>query len=118
MVYFYTNLRHLRIRRGWKQEDLAAKLFVKPNTISNYENNKSSPDFEILDVIIKLFGVTADQILFKDLADDQHISVVNDEPPDYINKGDPGTFNFMKVVLDKLSTIENEMRIIKTQTTK
>ena len=39
-------LRQARLNKGYTQEDIANKLGVKKNTISNYENGVSEPDME------------------------------------------------------------------------
>ena len=42
------NIRELRIRKSMTQDDLAEKLFVTRQTVSNYETGKSRPDVEML----------------------------------------------------------------------
>lgn len=42
------NIRELREQKGLTQEDLAARLFVTRQTLSNYENKKTRPDIEML----------------------------------------------------------------------
>ena len=42
------NIRELRIRKNMTQDDLAEKLFVTRQTVSNYETGKSRPDVEML----------------------------------------------------------------------
>jgi transcriptional regulator with XRE-family HTH domain len=61
-------LKFLRSSKGLKQSDLAHKLDVKTNTVSNYENGVSEPDFKILDLIVKIFDIDSFDLLFKDLA--------------------------------------------------
>lgn len=41
-------LRQARKGRGWTQEQLAEKLFVSRQTISNWENDRSRIDLEML----------------------------------------------------------------------
>ena len=47
-------LKQARLARGMKQEEIAAVIGVKKNTISNYENGISEPD---MDTFIKMCGV-------------------------------------------------------------
>lgn len=68
MIYFSNNLKFLRSSKGLRQNELAAHLHVKTNTISNYENGISEPDFKTLDEIVKLFDITSSDLLFKDLS--------------------------------------------------
>lgn len=81
MIFFSTNLIYLRKSAGWKQVDLAAKLGVKANTISNYEKGTTSPDFGTIRKITKIFGVTADELLYTRL-DDGGITPIYGEDPD------------------------------------
>ena len=69
MIFFSKNLKLLRKRKGWQQEELADILQVKANTISNYERGISQPDYNLLSILVKHFGVTAQQFLFEDLAE-------------------------------------------------
>lgn len=42
------NIRDLRIQAGLSQEQLAEKLYVTRQTVSNYENDRTQPDLEQL----------------------------------------------------------------------
>ena len=56
-------IRPLRIAAGLKQSDLANRLNVKPNTISNWETEKSYPDLDSLRKMSIIFEVSVDYIL-------------------------------------------------------
>lgn len=58
-----TILKHLRIRKGLRQKDLAAILNVSPSTISNYENGVHSPDLDTLCKLSNFYGVSLDYLL-------------------------------------------------------
>ena len=45
------NIRQLRTQKNMTQDELAKKLFVTRQTVSNYENGKSRPDVEMLERI-------------------------------------------------------------------
>jgi transcriptional regulator with XRE-family HTH domain len=64
---FGENLSWLLQYRGVSNKELADYIDVKPNTISNYTNNVSTPAYKILELIVKKLDVTADEILFSDL---------------------------------------------------
>lgn len=68
MIFISKNLELLRKKAGLKQSDLAEKLSVKPNTISNYEKGVSQPDYVVISKLMDLFEVTSDQLLFSDLS--------------------------------------------------
>ncbi|MBP3673386.1 MAG: helix-turn-helix transcriptional regulator [Oscillospiraceae bacterium] len=53
----------LRTALGWSQVDLARRLQVAKQTVSNWENENIQPSIEMLVRIAKLFGVTTDYML-------------------------------------------------------
>lgn len=67
MIYFSVNIKFLRKKRGLSQTQLADAIGVKANTISNYENDVSAPDFELLEKIIKFLDIDVRDILFNDI---------------------------------------------------
>ncbi len=62
---FGQRLRMLRTEMNLTQADLAKRLGLGESTISFYEADKRSPDFEVLIKISKYFGVTTDFLLGK-----------------------------------------------------
>lgn len=56
-------IQSLRAEVEMKQSDLAQQLKVRPNTISNWENEKTEPDFSSLQRMSRIFGVSIDYIL-------------------------------------------------------
>ena len=42
------NIRDLRVKQNMTQDELAEKLFVTRQTVSNYETGRSRPDVEML----------------------------------------------------------------------
>lgn len=53
----------LRVAFGWSQVDLAKKLNVAKQTISNWENGNIQPSIEMLIRMAKVFRVTTDYLL-------------------------------------------------------
>lgn len=53
----------LRTAHGWSQVDLAKRLGVVKQTVSNWENDNIQPSIEMLIRLSKLFGVTTDYLL-------------------------------------------------------
>lgn len=49
------------------QEELAEKVFVTRQTISNWENEKSYPDIHSLLLLSSLFGISLDQLIKGDI---------------------------------------------------
>ena len=53
----------LRTALGWNQVDLAKKLGVAKQTVSNWENENIQPSIEMLIRLAKIFNVTTDYLL-------------------------------------------------------
>lgn len=81
MIFFSKNLKFLREREGIKQSDLAQKIGVKANTISNYEKDVSQPDYNILHGILTVFNIDADTLLYKDVSQKDASRILNLETP-------------------------------------
>lgn len=56
----------MRALLGWNQVELARKLGVAKQTVSNWENENIQPSIEMLLRLSKIFGVTTDYLLGKD----------------------------------------------------
>ena len=52
---------------NWNQDDLAEKMFVSRQTISNWENDKSYPDIQSLLLLSNLFDISLDQLVKGDI---------------------------------------------------
>lgn len=60
-------IRQYRAARGWNQDELAEKMYVSRQTISNWENDKSYPDLQSLLLLGSLFGISLDQLVKGDI---------------------------------------------------
>lgn len=49
--------------KGYSQEDIANSLNVSRQTVSKWETNQSTPDFNKIVPLCKLFGISADELL-------------------------------------------------------
>jgi len=67
MIFISKNLKFLRKKQKMAQGELARLLDIKPNTVSNYENGVSTPDYSILEKITSIFHVSAHDILYTDI---------------------------------------------------
>lgn len=56
-----------RLYHSYSQDDLAEKVFVSRQTISNWENEKSYPDLQSLFLLSNLFNVSLDELVKGDL---------------------------------------------------
>lgn len=60
-------IKKYRTERNLSQEELAEKVYVTRQTISNWENNKSYPDIHSLLLLSSLFDVSLDQLIKGDI---------------------------------------------------
>lgn len=56
----------MRALLGWNQAELARKLGVAKQTVSNWENENIQPSIEMLLRLSKIFGVSTDYLLGQD----------------------------------------------------
>lgn len=62
-----SQIKYFRQRDYLSQEDLAEKLYVSRQTISNWENDKSYPDVHNLLMFSSLFDVSLDDLVKGDV---------------------------------------------------
>lgn len=60
-------IREHRNNLNWNQDELAEKMYVSRQTISNWENDKSYPDIQSLLCLSNLFNVSLDQLVKGDV---------------------------------------------------
>lgn len=58
------NIRSLRQSKNMTQDELAEKLFVTRQTVSNYETGKSRPDVDMLVKISEILGTDIHQVIY------------------------------------------------------
>ncbi len=56
----------LRTLKGWSQVDLAKKLTVSKQTVSNWENNNIQPSIDMLIKLSDIFSVSTDYLLCRE----------------------------------------------------
>lgn len=59
-------IKELRIVRGMNQVELAEKLGVSKQSVSNWENDNIQPSIEMLVKIARIFSVSTDYLLGED----------------------------------------------------
>ena len=77
-------IKRYRTELGLSQEELAEKVYVTRQTISNWENGKSYPDIHSLLLLSSLFNVSLDQLIKGDIGTMKEI----------INKQEIKRFNY------------------------
>lgn len=64
------NLIAERTRRGWTQDDVAARLHVNANTVSRWEIGKTSPSYDHAKALADLYGIDDIRELMKETDDE------------------------------------------------
>jgi transcriptional regulator with XRE-family HTH domain len=62
-MFFSSNIKFLRKRRGLTQDDVANSLNMKRSTLSGYENNIAQPGFETLIAFSGYYNVAIDTLI-------------------------------------------------------
>ncbi len=62
-----TQIKKYRTNMNLSQEELAEKVYVTRQTISNWENNKNYPDIHSLLLLSSLFNISLDQLIRGDI---------------------------------------------------
>lgn len=70
-------IREIRLKQGWRQEDLAMKLNTKQQTVARYETGERGIDAETICQLCDIFRCTADYLLCR-----------SDNPHPVISDGD------------------------------
>ena len=62
-------IRKLRMMHSMSQDELAVKMFVSRQTVSNWETDKSYPDIHSLLLLSRLFSVSIDELIKEDIVE-------------------------------------------------
>ena len=73
------NIKNLRIQNGFNQVELAKRLNVSKQCVSNWENDNVLPSITMLVQIADFFGVSVDQLLGRESKQTIDISDLTDE---------------------------------------
>ena len=74
-------LRELRDYHGYKQKDISTYLNITSQAYSNYENNKRTPDVEIMQKIAQFYRITIDTLI------SYRYTRQFEDPRNYLNQG-------------------------------
>ena len=106
-IYFSENIKRLRKERNLTQEALADFLGVSFQAVSKWERGESYPDIEMLPEIAVYFGVSVDELLGVNRAqNEQEILSIIEE---YDNLTDSATKH--EIIMDAKEKYPNDFRI-------
>lgn len=80
-MFFSSNIKFLRKRRGRTQDDVAFSLKMKRSTLSGYENEVSQPTLQALIAFSKYYGIAIDTLVKVNL------SVVSESQLSQVERG-------------------------------
>lgn len=60
-------IRELRLKKGWRQEDLAVRMNTKQQTVARYETEQLGIDAGTINRLCDIFGCTADYLLCRSI---------------------------------------------------
>ncbi len=98
MSLFSKNLRFLRKRGNYNQDAISILFKKQPNTIGNWENEKSEPNLKELVVLAEFFKVSAQDLLHIDLeasvtpAEKDNAYGLTDRVNSQVNEASPDAF--------------------------
>ncbi|WP_304263618.1 helix-turn-helix domain-containing protein [Kallipyga massiliensis] len=76
-------IKYYRSEKELSQEELAERVFVSRQTISNWENNKNYPDINSIVLLSEIFGVSIDNLIRGDV--EQMKNEINAEEVNKLN---------------------------------
>lgn len=66
--FIYLNIKYLReTKKRWSKKELADSLGKQPATIGDYEKGKSKPSIPVLIELSKIFDVSIDDLILRDI---------------------------------------------------
>lgn len=101
-IHLHKNITYLRNMRGWDQGQLAERLDVKRNSVSNYENNVSRPDYETLIKLSRIFDISLDALITKDLSVKEYDLA--------LMKAQEGETAYGKSLIDRIRDLEKRVK--------
>ena len=88
-------IRELRQQKGWRQEDLAARLNTKQQTVQRYEAEKLGINADMICQLCDIFGCTADYLLCRS---DNPRPVIPDEKAALLDAYDNATDEVQRTI--------------------
>lgn len=70
------NIKKLRSEKGITQEQLAERLHVTRQAVSNWETDKTQPDIETLSALAECFEITVEELIYGKKTQEQGTNVI------------------------------------------
>lgn len=106
-IYLPDNLRQLRKRMNWSQEEMADKIGLNRGNIASYENGTAEPKICNLIKLANLFGVSAYDLIHHPIKDEDSYQVAVQRHQNGKSAIDPSNFErFVKEAEDIQSVVK------------
>lgn len=129
MSLFSKNLRFLRKKGSYNQEEISLLFNKKANTIGNWENQKSEPSLAELMKLGEYFKVTIQELLYADLEAESFQRISESKPSDnpvHIHKpyslqepvnsvANEGSEDAFWVILRELRSVNEKLDLLATR---
>lgn len=103
-MFYPERLVKLRKKKGLTQEELALKVNTTKGTISNYENEHSTPPHETLVLIADILLTTTDYLLGRT---DNPSGITNDQAMNAVGKYNRLPHEKKKIIDDMIDALSN-----------
>jgi transcriptional regulator with XRE-family HTH domain len=68
MSFAANNIKYLRKLKGYTQQEFADRLNIKRSLVGAYEEERAEPRLDVMEQLCRLFKITIDDLLLKDLS--------------------------------------------------
>jgi transcriptional regulator with XRE-family HTH domain len=109
MDFIHTNIKFLRKQKDWTQEQLANEIDIKRSLIGSYEEGRAKPNYDVLALLSKLFKVSIDNLITRDLRLTEKVPLFTDEQLDVSGKN----LRVLAITVDKKDNENIEMVPVK-----
>ncbi|MBP7533173.1 MAG: helix-turn-helix transcriptional regulator [Chitinophagales bacterium] len=104
------NLKYLRNKNLFTQEDLADKLGIAKAKYGTYERGIHEPNIETIIKISQLYSISIDDLILKDLTNGDGIGLVKDIQNPSLDKEDSLADDIQNPSLDKEDSLADDLR--------
>jgi transcriptional regulator with XRE-family HTH domain len=102
-MYLSKNIRFLRESTGKTQKDISDLIGMKSHQIiGKYETDRADPPIEVIQKLAECFGVSMEELMFKDIAREPRQAPVAENTPRMIR--------LMEKELDRLEQLEQQIK--------
>lgn len=106
-MYLSRNIKFLRNKRGWNQTELGDRIEVSKASVSSYEAAVNQPTIDTLVNLAKLFKLSVDDLLFRDIANEG----TSERPLPMLSRVEEPLFEDMNRLMKlRINELEREIR--------